>query len=115
MPANASRASTPDFSSGSLRSNMLIFNWQPGASWTSLPCNRPSTDGATLDSTNRASKVSEPQTTAAVLPSDSTDVTSAPVTICAPASRATRSSSAVTAPLPPTGTFHSPVPLPMMW
>ncbi len=54
---------------------MLIFNWQPGVSWISLPSNRPSTEGATLDSTNRASTVSPSQVTAAVLPSVSTEVT----------------------------------------
>lgn len=48
-------------------------------------------------------------------PATCTDHTSRPVSILAPAARATRSSSPVTAPMPPTGTRHSPVPLPMRW
>jgi hypothetical protein len=48
-------------------------------------------------------------------PSGSIAVTSAPVTIRAPAADATRVSSVVSAPIPPTGTSQSPVPLPMTW
>ncbi|CAH0326465.1 hypothetical protein SRABI128_05355 [Microbacterium sp. Bi128] len=48
-------------------------------------------------------------------PDGETDVTSTPVRMSAPASRAARSSSAVTAPMPPTGTSQCPVSPPMTW
>jgi hypothetical protein len=95
---------------------MLTFSWQPSPrDTTSFPRNESSTAGATPDSTNRAPTSRPPNTTDPAVPSTDTPVTGSPVTISTPAADATRSNSAVTAPIPPTGTLHSPVPLPITW
>ena len=90
-----------------------------GRSPGSSPSSTWSTQGATLDSTwSQSAQCSfspSCQVTVAVVPSDSILLTPAPVTMVAPALRAATSRAAETAPMPPTGTRHSPLPLPTTW
>ncbi len=86
---------------------------------SSSPSRIFSTHGATPESTRRAVtlRVVMPSCQPTSAPSGLVriELTPAPVTISAPAEVALRARASVTAPMPPTGTRHSPVPLPIRW
>ena len=68
-----------------------------------------------MASTRRADTEPPSKLTSAPTPSVSIEVTSHPSRTSAPAAHATAASSSVNAPIPPTGTSQSPVPLPITW
>ncbi len=121
VPANASRGSTEvSRSRGSRLSSMLTLSCAPsGLAGGSAPSSPARACGEALTSTSRAARVRvavpSSYVTSATLPSVAMPVTSAPVTISAPAARAASASASVKAPMPPIGTSQSPVPPPITW
>ena len=122
MPANATSGSAPDFSAGSRSSRKLILSCEPDglvSASSPSPSRIRSTHGATPASTRRPVtecwRSPSCQTTSAPSGPGVIALTPAPVRISAPASTAAFASASVTAPMPPIGTRHSPVPLPIRW
>ena len=96
---------------------MLILSWMPsGGCGRALP--KPaSVAGAQLASTTSAVTDLAVRPVDAVTPPSAGSIPSPRRRSAARRrrTRAARSSSSATAPMPPTGTFHSPVPLPITW
>lgn len=108
VPANASSGRTDGSRSrGSRESTMFTLSCDPSA--------EPSR--GMLTSTHLAETAcSAPSASRKVTsPAGSTCRTSMPERSSAPAARAASARAPVTAPMPPTGTFQSPVPFPTTW
>ncbi|WP_345386929.1 hypothetical protein [Nonomuraea salmonea] len=88
----------------------------PSGTVAGRPMSRSSTAGGRLTSTCPPRTACSPAPSLNVTsPDGSMPTISAPVLISAPARLAAASSAPETAPMPPTGTFHSPVPSPITW
>ena len=104
---------------------MLTLSWAPSTSGSVSTGSAPAAASRRLSTAGAQPATRVPPTALPLpaLPPDhatspvdgSTDVTSAPVRIVAPAETAAAASESVSAPMPPTGTSQSPVPPPMRW
>ena len=98
-------------------SSMLTLSCAPsgGGSGPARPAAAPARRARRWQSTWRACTDPPSKRTSAATPSVSIEVTSTPSWISAPAPYAIPASGSVSAPIPPTGTSQSPVPLPITW